>query len=160
MSLQPAYYSPPTQYQGTPPHAYGPPPDPGYLGAEGGIIGAVSRVKQRKERAAWFETDAKNHPHKRPGQNADGRPDGTLGLKDIQLRLAIATDGSPPPEKEVLKLLMSPLVRVRNGRVAEDQMDTIIALYNSREVREPAQSSNKWTIDKKNAQQGCGCIVQ
>lgn len=157
-SSQPVYYYQPS-YE---PPGHGPPPDPGYQGAAGGIVGAVARVKQRKERAAWLEAEGKKTPHTRPGHHADGTSDGTLGIKEIQMRLAIATDGMPPPEKEVLKLLMSPTVKTNGkGRVAEDQMDTIIALYASREEREPGQSSSKWAIDKKTQQsQGCGCTIQ
>ena len=118
-------------------------------------------MKQRKERAAWFESQAKGTRPKRPGVAADGTSDGTLGLKDISQRLAIYNNGNPPADKEVLKLLMSSSVQTTGrGRVTEDQMEVIESLFLSRQERGAVgASSDKWSIDKKSTSQPGCCAI-
>ncbi len=90
--------------------------------AEGGLLGAVERVKERKAAQAQAERlAAQQPPRRRPGQNQQGGSDGTLGLSDI----AVAT------ETEVM-LLLRQCPTNGYGRVRAEDMDVVKALWESR----------------------------
>ncbi|GAX74861.1 hypothetical protein CEUSTIGMA_g2307.t1 [Chlamydomonas eustigma] len=95
-----------------------------------GLFG-IDRLKERKRRTLAAQDDEKRRPKNRPGRNADGKSDGTLGLADIATRLMPYNSGVRPTDTEILLVLKeSPTNHL--GRVQAAEWDTILALWISR----------------------------
>lgn len=85
----------------------------GYQGAEGGLLGAVSRVQQRKhhkrleqQQRQWFD----QHGRKRPGFDELGQPDGTIGTSEVTRRLAALNNGGLDLETCIRTLQLVPIM--------------------------------------------------
>ncbi|GAX74862.1 hypothetical protein CEUSTIGMA_g2308.t1 [Chlamydomonas eustigma] len=97
----------------------------------GGLVGAVSRVKERKRQSIASEEKEKHRSKHRPGRKADGTSDGTVGMADIAQRLTYYNSGVRPNDIEILKILKEcPTNQL--GRVREADWDTLLELWLSR----------------------------
>eukprot|EP00195_Chlamydomonas_chlamydogama_P013561 CAMPEP_0202891544 /NCGR_PEP_ID=MMETSP1392-20130828/1582_1 /ASSEMBLY_ACC=CAM_ASM_000868 /TAXON_ID=225041 /ORGANISM="Chlamydomonas chlamydogama, Strain SAG 11-48b" /LENGTH=157 /DNA_ID=CAMNT_0049575331 /DNA_START=83 /DNA_END=557 /DNA_ORIENTATION=+ len=97
---------------------------------QGGLLGAVARVKERKRVKVLSEEEAKQKRRNRPGYK-DGKPDGTLGATDIADVLARYNNGVPPCDEVVMEIMMQAPTN-EYGRVPATEVNTVVALWMSR----------------------------